>query len=196
MCGILGIKKIKLNMLEIAEEKGYNTNEIHNLMIENSKRGTSVAVMFETPQGTFMHFRAPTSGCDLNNLSEAYPLTYKGWGLIGNGVISQSFFEYIKTEDNNNDLYYILKNTTLDNTHIQLNFKYLEQVDGLYALVFFNPNGNIYLVKNQFPIYYNDDIFSSVPFKGSKLLEDGIVWDWTNNKEFCKIKTKESPFNI
>lgn len=187
MCGILGIKKI-----DFSEDVNhpYRNKLLANLEYENYKRGKASKVCFTTPQGTFYHFRAPTSGCDLNNLSEAYPLTYKGWGLIGNGVINEKYFKSIKDEDNNNDLYYILKNVR-DKGYI-----FLEEVEGCFALAIFAPDGTILLVKNTFPLYYNNEIFSSVKFEGSKLLEDGQILFW-NNMEFKeKLKLKDSPFLI
>ena len=176
MCGIYGIKK---------------GNEIDlSLLEQNQKRGKVSLSSFETPNGKFYHFRAPTSGCDLNNLSEAYPLTYKGWGLIGNGVINESFFKSIKDEENNNDLYYILKGI------VNEGFQFLEKVEGCFALTIFSPSGQIYLIKNTFPLYCNGPIFSSVKFEGSELLEDGNLLNWTDDKLEMKLKLKESPFMI
>ncbi len=176
MCGILGVKK----GIKIGDE----------LIQQNKVRGKASRVAFETPQGDFFHFRAPTSGCDLNNLSEAYPLTYEGWGLIGNGVINETYFKSIKDENNNNDLYYILKGI------VKNGFKFLEKVEGCFALAIFDPKGNIYLIKNTFPLYNNGKVFSSVKFKGSELLEDGNLLNWTRDKLEMKLNLKDSPFLI
>lgn len=178
MCGVLGIKK----GTEMTEEF------LNKLIESNHKRGKASSLAFDTPWGSFFHFRAPTTGCNLNNLSEAYPLTYKGWGLIGNGVINETFFKSIKDESNNNDLYYILKNVA------ENGFDWLKNVDGCFALVFFNKNGNIMLVRNTFPLYVNSDIFSSTKFKGSQLLEQGVVYNWTIDKVIQEVQLKPSPY--
>lgn len=174
MCGILGIKKD----YEVGPQ----------LITENRKRGKASSILFTTPVGSFWHFRAPTSGCNLNNLSEAYPLTYKGWGLIGNGVINEKYFKSIKDEDNNNDLYYILKGI------VDKGFKFLEEVEGCFALAIFNPNSEIYLVRNTFPLFYDNNIFSSVKFEGSKLLQQGSIYEWIKFNMVMKLKLKDEPF--
>jgi len=173
MCGIYGIKEGEIN------------KEVY---LANKKRGGASMVMFDTPNGTFYHFRAPTSGCSLHNLSEAYPSTYDGWGLIGNGVINETFFKSIKDEGNNNDLYYILKNI------VNHGFKWLEQVEGCFALCVFDPEGNIYLVRNTFPLYYNKNEFSSTPIKNGELLKDCDVLDWNKTIIAMNLNLKESPY--
>lgn len=177
MCGIIGIK-----------HDSPFFSWLPNLIEQNQKRGKSSKIEFTTPNGRFFHFRAPTSGCSLHNLSEAYPITYKGYGLIGNGIINEKYFKSIKDEENNNDLYYILKGFT------EKGSKFLEMVEGCFALVIFTPRGEIFLIKNTFPIYYNNSIFSSVKFGNSQLLKDGILYDWVKNKKIEQIDTKLPPY--
>ena len=176
MCGIIGVKKNQFISDELIEK--------------NKKRGGVSSVIFTTPVGKFMHFRAPTSGSNLHNLSEAYPLTYKGYGLIGNGVINEKYFRSIKDDTNENDLYYILKNI------VKLGINTLENVEGCFALCLFKPDGQVLLVRNTFPLYYNEYIFSSVKFNDGNMLKNGIVYDWSNNIMLDLLDVKESPFWI
>ena len=181
MCGILGIK---------SEKNQKYKNIFPDLKQKNQERGGIQTTMFNTPIGTFYHFRAPTSGANLHNLSEAYPLTYYGYGLIGNGVINHNYFQKIKDENNTNDLYYLLKGIS------NYGITFLEQVQGCFALAIFIDNGSILLVSNTYPIYYTSDIFSSVEFQGSFKLEHGTVYDWTNDKIIAQLNLTESPFLI
>lgn len=208
MCGILGIlnlEKIEERYpLDILMWANYKRGQVQTAVFGKFNEGSfcnrnikepeliMTPSSFETKHETniFYHFRAPTTGCDLKNMKEAYPLEYNGWKVIGNGVINEGFFKMIKDEENNNDLYYILKNV------VNNGWEWLENVKGVYALAFFKPNGKIFLVRNTYPLFYNKTIFSSVVTEGLKPLKSNIVYDFTNGRKYKNINMVESPFML
>ena len=136
-----------------------------------------IKVLNKQLSNILVQFRASTVDTKNYVIEENYPLQYEGCKLFGNGVINADFFKKIKNEQNNNDLYYVLKGI------IQFGFKWLERVEGTFALVFISRRNDIVLIRKDFLLYYNDNIISSVKFEGGKLLEHGLVKGWNNSFE-------------
>ena len=55
--------------------------------------------------------------------------------------------------------------------------------EGTFALVFMDVAEHIFLVRKDFPLYYSDNIISSVKFNGGELLEHGLVKGWNYDYE-------------
>ena len=180
MCGIIGWKKWENKIINLqkqnAKRGGYSTGS-YNYFIGKSekKKGTK---FYEFAQTTIVQYRTPTTN-DLEwNPVENYPLEYNGWKMFGNGVIGEAWYK--KNKGNfkiNNDLYYVLKGI------VKKGWEYLQEVEGCFALVIINPKNEIYIVRKDYPLYYDDNVISSVEFQGGKLLEHGLVKGWTNRME-------------
>jgi len=146
----------------------------------------------------FGQFRAPTG---INNdfiYNENYPLIYDNeMYLFGNGIISADYYLKLKDEFNDNiynDLYYIGKGI------VEYGFDWLSNIDGVFALsLVYIKNKvlkDVILIRNTFPIFYNNNSYSSVNIGDMKLLENGYVYSLLNNKIITKFKPKENPYLI
>lgn len=192
MCGLLGWKHWDQNMIPALAEKnskrgGYSTgiltlpSSFYNPTCKiESDLGTKIPYHNDADYA-LMHWRAPTTGGSTFKPEENYPLKYEGYFLMGNGVINEGYFKKIKDEDNNNDLYYILKNVVMKGIT-----SVLPEVEGTYSLVFVTEDYKVYLIRNTFPLFVSDNIFSSVPFEESQELENGVLYQWL--PEFKRVK--------
>jgi hypothetical protein len=187
MCGILGIKK-RIGIIDIIN--GSISDDIKSLLIENSKRGSNIDSSFMNETSTFWHFRTPTVESNLNDMRESYPLFYKDTYLIGNGIINEYFFKRIKDEANKNDLFYILKKV------VDEGIQFLEKVEGCFSLCFIKTDGTVLLVRNAFPLYVNNNIFSSTKIGNMELLENGSVYNWKDETVCQMLNFSNNPYFI
>jgi glucosamine 6-phosphate synthetase-like amidotransferase/phosphosugar isomerase protein len=185
MCGICGWKKYNPEISELLkknqERGGYSVGILDYYFSDITKfKNKDIWDHKEELEqnNTLVQFRAPTTGGKSFKDEENYPLEYNNWAMFGNGIVSASQFKEMKDESNNNDLYYILK--LIVNSKKAFPFKELENIEGTFALVFIDPENNIYLIRKDYPLYYSNNIISSTPFKGGELLEHGKVLGWNN----------------
>ncbi len=192
MCGIVGWKEWNSSIKNLqylnSKRGGYSTGVFN---FENNYSFSNEGTFFPTDtNNSIVQYRAPTAGINNFIKQENYPLKYKNWNLFGNGVINADFFKQIKDEDNNNDLYYILKGI------VNNGFKWLEKVEGTFALVIIDDNHNIYLIRKDFPLFFNKNQFSSIQFDNSEKLKSGILYDWTYNKHVKELNFKEEYLHL
>lgn len=184
MCGIVGfVDKNSLSLETIfrnSERGKYSFGQIDLSTLDFKKEKvdnrlhSELEDIYNKSIPTLLHFRQPTSTSRDNWIEEEnYPLNSKSYLLIGNGVINATYYKTIRDEDNNNDLYYILKKIE------QKGFQYLEQVEGCFAFaIICKTTKQVFLIRKDYPLYVSDTAFSSVEFEGSKLLKHGILLEW------------------
>jgi len=180
MCGIIGWKKWENKIVSLekqnAKRGGYSTG-CYNYFIAKSekKKGTK---FYEFVHTSIVQYRISTTNTNEWNPLENYPLEYNEWKLFGNGVINEAWYKKAKGDFKiNNDLYYVLKGI------VKKGWSFLEEVEGCFALVIINPKNEVYIVRKDYPLLYDNNIISSIPFPGGQELEQGIVKGWTNRME-------------
>lgn len=189
MCGIVGFadkNSLSLETIFKNSERGnyslgrinLSTLDFEKKRIDKSLRATLENIVNQN-RPTLLHFRQPTStNRDAWVEEENYPLESPSYLLMGNGVINASYYKSIKDEDNNNDLYYILKKIE------QNGFQYLEQVEGCFAFAIVSKKTKqVFLIRKDYPLYVSDKAFSSIEFEGSHLLKHSILLEWQTNNE-------------
>lgn len=183
MCGIIGWKNFEiqkhLNLIQENNKRGgYSVGYINtdnHFVSKHLVKDININDLRLCDNG-MLHFRAPTTNASKEFVyTENFPLEYKNWFLVGNGVINYNYFQQIKDEDNANDLYYILKQIQEHGIEV------LKKVKGVFAFAIINPENQILLIRKDFPLYYNNSMFSSIEFPNSSLLEHGVVYNWTTN---------------
>lgn len=184
MCGIVGFKdreSIQLDTIFQNAIRGtYSFGYIHLDDLHFEKKRIDIHDLnpiistIDLDKPTLLHFRQPTStDREVWVEEENYPLESSNYLLMGNGVINARYFSSIKDENNNNDLYYILKK--LD----QEGFEYLQKVEGCFSFAIVEKQTKkVYLIRKDYPLYVNDRAFSSVKFPNSTVLEHGVLWEW------------------
>lgn len=215
MCGIWGIREevpYVLDIIKANERRGgysFGLLNIENGIFEVVRDWQDKWMenyyddIFRFPH--FGQFRAPTTDADKDDFNEEenYPLIYVLRDcsivfLFGNGVINAECFKEMIKEFGyygDNDLYYVGLGV------LEKGFDFLNKVNGTFALALVVFKGgkieNVYLMRNTFPIYYNDKAYSSVKVTDDMImLENGIVYDWWNGKKIFKFKPLEIPFLV
>ena len=191
MCGIIGWKDWDNSLVALQEEnskRGVYSTGFYQFRNQELMKKYDSKFSFKKDSSfnnIIMQYRTPTTEIsDVWKLEENYPLEYMGYKMFGNGIINANYYKKIKDEYNNNDLYYILKNIY----HFQKGYKYLEEVEGTFALAIVTSNEDVILVRKDYPLYYNENVFSSVEFEGGKLLEQGLLFNWTDMNEMKRLK--------
>jgi hypothetical protein len=185
MCGIIGWREWYPEYIELLKRNskrgGYSTGAIIDFINQRrveKVKGTKHYIGYDN---TIVHYRAPTVTNREWRDEENFPLIYKDWMLVGNGIVSESDYRDLKDEDIDNDLYYVLKLIR------DKGFKELENLEAVFALTIITPE-TVFLIRNAYPLYYNDNAFSSVSFDGAQQLKEGVLYDWLHNENINEFK--------
>ena len=209
MCGIFGWKNIDLKTKEIIlnlnkRRGGYSfgfisflDNKLEEIIKIKQESFERIREKILSKEFVLGEFRAPTTGLNKFVEEENYPLKInENFYLFGNAVINAKFYKKLKEKFNyniNNDLFYIGKSIE------KKGLEFLNEIEGVFSLVMVflkdKKLDKILLARNTFPLFFEENYFSSVKIKKEdKSLKNGVVYDWLNKKEVFKFKIKESPY--
>jgi len=203
MCGIAG---------------SINLEEAHKLYLENLDRGGFGSGFLATYQGSplvlkqkeifdleylkeqcggknywyfLFHSRAPTNKDSVWTVDTTHPFVYDGWHVAQNGIISNA--EEFRSE------YDFIVDTQIIPYHVFQNYGNIPEVysryTGLLTSWLYNSTSDfLYLAKAGSSLYINPNnkSFSSKPFNGANVVEDGTLWSYLDNRW---INTKQFTYN-
>ena len=220
MCGIIGSADPKTfeELCRLNESRGnfsfgslYLWKEGRYLI--NRVKGT-LCTTFDGFEYYLGHNRAPTSGTLEFDPSASHPFQVGNWIVAHNGIIRN--FNKLQAEYRTNfqvdsnmipfllDLYekesahLVERYEDLCTMHTAI-YRSFAELSGTFGCWIYNTEHKaLFILRGTNSIYYRDDTFSSVEFKDSTMLEDGIVYKMTSKglEPLYPIKLQEEPFYI
>lgn len=123
------------------------------------------------------HDQAPTSSVRNYDFSTSHPFVLSEWVVAHNGVLT-NHRSLLKEHNCDIDSSYIPALLDKENKGELSSIENVcSLLEGTFACWIINKlSGNMYLVKQGSTLFYNRDTFSSVKFKNSESLKDGVVY--------------------